>query len=248
MKRILFHFLFIFRTVCAILRSDLNYTMSERVARWKHSETCVMSFWIDLKGILSFRLRRLPADVCRLFCVSVHCSLEFPDEQMPLVVTQSYAKRMLTAPGQQLHGRFGWMLAGPQSPGQTQFRVMSKRASSATAKTNTCWPEIWDTIQIDREKGFVGLMQSDKRYGKNIFSAWKTWLCISRTRTFCLSCCFVWPRSIWRGGMFSGAQVNCFHMWLDVKETRRLLVMRTLFCPALVCILHRSVCWQDVGG
>lgn len=87
-----------------------------------------------LSGKTSKEFSPFASDVCRLFCVSLRWSLEFPDEQMPRVVTQSCAERMLTPPGQQLHERFGWILAGPRPPRRTQSNVMTGRGSRCNGK------------------------------------------------------------------------------------------------------------------
>lgn len=134
-----------------------------------------------LSGKTSKEFSPFASDVCRLFCVSLRWSLEFPDEQMPRVVTQSCAERMLTPPGQQLHERFGWILAGPRPPRRTQSNVMSGRGSRCNGKNkhSLVWNKRYN-VNRWRKRLFNAKWQEAQQ---NIFSAWTTWLRI-RNKNF----------------------------------------------------------------
>lgn len=121
----------------------------------------IASFWSDLKRnpLLS------PQTSDGYFAYAYMVLLEFPRWTDATNCYEELRQARLTARGQQLHERFRWILAGLQSPRQSQSREMSKRhllvknvifipidRQKKVFVFNSIWQEVWQKYLFLRGK------------------------------------------------------------------------------------------------
>lgn len=194
----MFIFVFIFRTACAIHCSDLNRANSVCAGGWKQSE-------LRLSGRTSKDFSPFSSDVGRLLCVCIRCSLEFPDERRPRL------HRVSSCTGRWDGSWLGYSLQDKARPGRCQREPLVQQQKQTLVGQKCC---IYTNRQIKRVCAF----------NANWPQVWQKYLsCVENVTAYLGQEVFVSPAVCLASvHLERGVILNCFHMWLDVKETQRL--------------------------